>query len=659
MDSRAKRLKVEAECLAASRCTKSDLADVLRKLHETGFLNRGLGGGTGRQVRLELQRAHELHAKTVTPYGPVVQTMVLPWVGLASLDYAHPQALLYHLSNVSPHFSDVMWNARALKPAPAHLTVVLYIDEVIPGNPMRHDKGRTMQAVYWCITDWPQYVLQRAEAWPALLVLQSKRANAIPGGITSVIPFMMKAFWPNHQPSVSFIVHRQKEVVITLECKGWIADLKAHAEIFGCKTTAATKPCHTCKNVIQHLDLEVHAPVGTRLVGMNCSTYAQLIYATDEHIYSIVDELARVAALGNVASLEALQTRRGYNHIPGGMLLDLDLRLYVQPSKMRIRDWMHVLVSGGVAGTEMACMLQCLDDEGIGPDFIVEAAMRYHLPYGRGKPQAAWFDAEHIGEKNMKSFASEQLTMIALLAAIIDDFITPRGILPLHAKCFQLIAEIVAILSLGPEGAMPFCNVLRALIEKHADLYVQIYPDQVRPKFHHLFHIPDNMEYVGKLLSCFVTERKHRATKAASRELFRHIEHTVIVDLVNRQCAFAASVESPFKAYYLVGRRSISIGGLEMHTSGQAHLPCGYVHKGDLVFCTALTVGKIIRFLQFGEQIVAETSMLQRIDDTRWAMAGLENLLFLQVSTIVSPLIYAKVDADTIRIIVPWPYRQL
>ncbi len=122
---------------------------------------------------------------------------------------------------------------------------------------------------------------------------------------------MMKAVWPNHQPSVSFIAHRQKEVVVTLECKGWIAELKAHAEIFECKTTAATKPCHTCKNATQHLDL-VHAPVGTRLVGMNCSAYAQLIFATDEHIYSIVDELARVAALGNVAALEALQTRRGY-----------------------------------------------------------------------------------------------------------------------------------------------------------------------------------------------------------------------------------------------------------------------------------------------------------------------------------------------------------
>ena len=33
--------------------------------------------------------------------------------------------------------------------------IVLYIDEVCPGNPLRPEKSRTTQAVYWAMADLP------------------------------------------------------------------------------------------------------------------------------------------------------------------------------------------------------------------------------------------------------------------------------------------------------------------------------------------------------------------------------------------------------------------------------------------------------------------------------------------------------------------------
>ena len=52
-------------------------------------------------------------------------------------------------------------------------------------------------------------------------------------------------------------------------------------------------------------------------------------------------------------------------------------------------------------------------------------------------------------------------------------------------------------------------------------------------KMHRIFHIPDGALWLGKLLSCFVTERKQTMVKRAALYTFRDIEHTVLADVVN------------------------------------------------------------------------------------------------------------------------------
>ena len=57
---------------------------------------------------------------------------------------------------------------------------------------------------------------------------------------------------------------------------------------------------------------------------------------------------------------------------------------------------------------------------------------------------------------------------------------------------------------------------------------VCLHPQTVTPKFHMLCHIVADVCGTGKLLSCFVTGRKHRITKRAALHMFRHIELTVL-----------------------------------------------------------------------------------------------------------------------------------
>ena len=121
-----------------------------------------------------------MHGYTNTPYGKVVQSMALPFDELPTWDYVNPRALVHHLSNISDDFADMMDASTPGGSAPTR--VLIYIDEVVPGNPLRHDKGRTMWAIYWAMLDWPEYVLSRTDGWPVFGVIQSKIPSSIDGG---------------------------------------------------------------------------------------------------------------------------------------------------------------------------------------------------------------------------------------------------------------------------------------------------------------------------------------------------------------------------------------------------------------------------------------------------------------------------------------------
>ncbi len=45
-------------------------------------------------------------------------------------------------------------------------------------------------------------------------------------------------------------------------------------------------------------------------------------------------------------------------------------------------------------------------------------------------------------------------------------------------------------------------------MSRHLEALVKLYSDAIcKPKARHLFHVVDGMLFVGKLLSCFLTER--------------------------------------------------------------------------------------------------------------------------------------------------------
>jgi hypothetical protein len=653
-----KRLKVQAECLTET-VTKLSLARILQNLNAAGYLT-DIGEGTRREVCDELRASELAHSIASTPHGTVVQKMPLNDGPLKQWSYVNPHALTFYMSTLSEQWSELF--LRVLRPDPTRpVRIILYIDGITPGNNLRPDKGRSMEALYWACADWPAHVLQRADCWPPFGVIRQSIVEHLPGHTSFIVRLALKAFFPTKEAldCGSLIVHRSKNEIVRWSLGGILADLDAHKYLWSIKGHNGSKPCITCQNVVNFVTDDVLAHRND-LVSMSCVDPHRIIYNTDASVYAIVDRLRAAKASGmSQAAFDRLEQVHGVVYDESTLLFDDELRHIVKPVTHCIRDHMHCLVSNGIVGTEIALLLHELADCNVTHDHIVRYADTFRMPKTRGaKPDKRWFSEP--GEKNMRAFASEQLNMVPIMMCFLVDMMLPRGLLLDHVKCFLWLERIVALVSLGPDGAVPHVHRIRAAIFEHARLYVKLYGHVLRPKFHHIFHIPDNVEFLQKLMSCFVCERKHKMTKNKAREKFAHFEQAVIVSLVNQFCCHMSKNDTPYLVNFLIEPQSVALpDGREALRSIAACLECGGVHRGDIVYLASRSVVKVMSFWEgLGSEIVAQIEYYVEVDHAKnlWDTSD-PSVHFVDVATIVAAIPIQQRSANVLRIVVPILYR--
>ena len=159
--------------------TKTGMCKALTTLQDCGLL---CTNDSVRKLRRTLEEATVAHGRMDTPYGKVIQQVDLRIPGVPLWDYCHPLAYLHYISGLNSAFGEIMQSCiEPGKPA----TVLLYMDELCPGNPYRPEKGRKLQGVYWCIQEWPCWILRRSAMWPVLGVILSSTVEKMKGGISA------------------------------------------------------------------------------------------------------------------------------------------------------------------------------------------------------------------------------------------------------------------------------------------------------------------------------------------------------------------------------------------------------------------------------------------------------------------------------------------
>ena len=132
-----------------SECgTRTGLNDALEHLAAANWLKPSVAKQLEGATKRKIERAVQDHVKTDTPYGTVLQYMDVPSETLPRWAYIHPLALLFHLCLISMAFAEMM---RDCTSPGRPVRVVIYVDEICLGNPLRPEKSRTLQAIYWAL----------------------------------------------------------------------------------------------------------------------------------------------------------------------------------------------------------------------------------------------------------------------------------------------------------------------------------------------------------------------------------------------------------------------------------------------------------------------------------------------------------------------------
>jgi len=356
----------------------------------------------------------EAHSKTNTPYGPVVQTLLLPTDDDDPIPWecCNPMALIYHLASISVAFSDIM--VKSHTPG-VPMRIVIYVDECQPGNPLRPEKSRCLQCIYFAFVEWPAWLLQRSGAWLNLGFIRTPLANTVRGGLSGLMSVLLQRFFsPASDKSILHgvtIDTRNGPLVVKAVFVGFLADDACHTHLSSCVGSSGIHVCATCTNVVHRLDADV---LGDGLVTAACTDCAAFRPHTNDSIREVADTLAVLHATRSNTVLKQHQTRLGFKYAPHELLYEPSIRHIYRPVDHCLRDWMHIFLNGGIANTEVGLILHVAVSHGVSLDHVRAFFSEFTLPRKYGKIQTNWITENRLKDDSLSSFAIILLTIVTI-----------------------------------------------------------------------------------------------------------------------------------------------------------------------------------------------------------------------------------------------------
>ena len=195
---------------------------------------------------------------------------------------------------------------------------------------------------------------------------------------------------------------------------------------------------------------------------------------------------------------------------------------------------------------------------------------------------------------------------------------------------------------------------LRKIISDHHQLWAVLYPESDKPKLHHLLHVPDGIAYLGKVIACFTCERKHRELKRSAINVYRHFEHTTLIDMLNSMTAELEGHDIFAEQALVRCSRKTVIGDVELHMSKSALCYCGEVHEDDVCVFMDGSVGKAIAFWQRADDspIAIQCVLFDRVVPNVDVFSE-STMTFAPLSDVMDTLIWHRICDDRIRVAMP------
>ena len=121
--------------------------------------------------RRRLANVHYDRLDADTPYGPIGKVLRF---GEEAVQYICPLALLWMMASASEGFGKFFLDCLDGDAG----DVILYLDDVRPGNVLRPDPGRVYYSIMWSLAQYPRWYASRKLGWLPLCDVQIESARS-------------------------------------------------------------------------------------------------------------------------------------------------------------------------------------------------------------------------------------------------------------------------------------------------------------------------------------------------------------------------------------------------------------------------------------------------------------------------------------------------
>jgi len=479
--------------------------------------------------RRDLAESRDAVGEIATPYGMVHQRLSAPGTEAGTaveVEVQHPFAMFYHLCATTVAFSTLVERTLARCP-PTSLNpwnIVLYSDEVLPGNQLAYVQQRKTQAIYWTILEFGPAIWSNEYAWLEVALVPSVQVKTILGGMSGLMLRVGVLFFDDtgHNFSTSgifldFKSGRSGRLWAKLGFK--MADESALHMVYGCKGAGGLKPCLFCFNCING-DNERGIEDGGDVVLHTSNDVERLQPHTLETYTAIRNRLLSASTTMSNDDFKDLQTNLGWSLLAGSLFLHVAMFSIFNPALHAIYDWMHGVFVNGVFNVHIGAFVRHKSAHNVGYEELHGYADLWKWPHrvGGGTGTGALTGARAKSSKearHLRCSASEGRSLVAVfrqfakkgLMRNADPVIHQHGYCLFLLTCVVLCFEMMHMNTVDPRQ-------FQSLVVEYLGLFFELYGGEVMtPKFHWLLHFAAWYSRWGPLPSCWCLERKHKLVK--------------------------------------------------------------------------------------------------------------------------------------------------
>ena len=533
--------------------SQTGLAAVLKEVSESC--------STVAPSRSGIKRAREEQVTIQTPYGDLIDSMQIkdkkgkeknfPTLNLKAWLWYVVKRLL--VSFFSRKF--VEHRPTADKP----WRVCLYCDEVSPGNQLKQQNTRKIQAYYLSFQEFGAEFRCQEQMWFTVALARSHIVNQLPGGLSQFTHHLVMALKLHELEHGLLLDSGGERLMFFAKLDTMVADEAALKAVFDTKGSSGTLPCALCSNVVSKTSMLEGCDTTGSLVSVHETSLEKFCARSDNTIWQGCKLLESRCGRMTKKAFDQLEQSLGINHNPEGVLFQQSLPL----ASTLMYDWLHIYLVTGLVQLELGLLFPLLYSHGVTVQSLKDWMSSFAWPHSL-KPHRnetlRLFDKK-IASGDFKCSASQGLNMYPLLRLFLLSLATrgiPGALATAISSCLNLFIVLDLLLK-GNRGEQVPPDDLEAAILKHCRGFIDAYgTEAIVPKFHYSLHLP-GFARKKPLISCFTHERKHRQIKQLANEIhnpgdwfeksvFRDVWGEVILQMQADSFSLQPHLLSPKKA---------------------------------------------------------------------------------------------------------------